>query len=140
MGNFKEDFEKGFKQGFDSIFEDMVDETASAMSEEEEIEEKKSFVSTLRKVNDFLLSRKFNKFVSDKAKQCKVNDNIIKNIYAKNILDNIGKTLGVTIELVGNIFSTLIKFIGWVIINAVKLTSKVLQKIVNVITFRTIPA
>ena len=136
MGNFKEDFEKGFKQGFDSIFEDMVDETASAMSEEEEIEEKKSFVSTLRKVNDFLLSRKFNKFVSDKAKQCKVNDNIIKNIYAKNILDNIGNT----IELVGNIFSTLIKFIGWVIINAVKLTSKVLQKIVNVITFRTIPA
>lgn len=124
---------------FEELIGDMADFTAETLAKEKSQEvqkEKAKLTDTMQEVSKMLRSKDFTRKCKEKAKCYGVSEKAIKNIYACNILNTIGNTTGVVLEIVGEAFNYLVRLISFAIQRAVDFTLDVLTKIVNAITFR----
>ena len=125
----------GDKQ-FEEMMNEMIDFTAETLSEKEVMEQKLKLRDTLVKFKLMLSSSEFQRKCKDQSNKYNINDKLIKNMYAQNILNTIGESIGIVIEVVGEAFDYLVRFIGYILQKVMDITVAVLTKIVNVVTFR----
>lgn len=121
---------------FENMMNEMVDFTAETLSEEEVVKRKLKLKDTLYRFKDMLSSSEFKRKCKAQSKKYGVNDKLIKNMYAQNILNTIGESIGVVIEVVGEAFDYLVRFIGYIIQRVMDVTVSILTKLVNAVTFR----
>lgn len=121
---------------FEQLIGDMADFAAETLSAEQEEKERARLTDTIRKVSEMLRGKSFSKKCKEQAKSYGVNERMIKNVYASSVLNAIGETTGVVLEIVGEAFNYLTRFISFVLQRVMDFTVSLLTKIVNVITFR----
>lgn len=119
---------------FEELIGDMADFTAETLTSEQE--EKAKLTDTIEKVSQMLKSKDFTRKCKEKAKEYGINEKVVKNAYACNILNAIGKTTGVVLEIVGEAFNYLVRLLAFVLQRVMDFTVDILTKIVNAITFR----
>lgn len=124
------------EQNFEQLIGDMADFTAETLSKEQEEKEKVKLADTIKRVSEMLRGKSFSRKCKEQAKAYGVNEKIIKNSYALSILNAIGNTTGVVLEIVGEAFNYLVRFIAFVLQRIMDFTVGILTKIVNAITFR----
>lgn len=124
------------EQNFEQLIGDMADFTAETLSAEQEERERARLTDTIKKVSEMLRGKSFSRKCKEQAKAYGVNERMIKNVYASSILNAIGETTGVALEIVGEAFNYLTRFISYILQKVMDFTIGLLTKIVNVITFR----
>lgn len=123
---------------FEDIMEEMVDFTAESISNEDESKKKIALKGTLSRIRDVLKSKSFNRKCKEKAKMYDVNDKLIKNAYALGILNKIGETTGLLIEVTGEAFNYLIRLISFVIQKVMDIAVSSVTSLVNILTCRKV--
>lgn len=132
--------EDEMNKGFEDMFDRMVEKQGEFDGKQyDEDGTRASAESVLERLNEHIKSKEFTKMVKFQSRKTGVNKRIIKNVYAANMLDRVGTTFGLTIEITGNAMKLLVNFIGYLLSNIVNIAVGVLVRIVNVLTFKTVP-
>jgi hypothetical protein len=112
-------------------FSDFVNAMVDALPESEENTEKKNF---FRRFCDYIKSEKFDATLEEKAEKYKVpKKQIAKNFFLK-VLGIIGDALGIVIDTVCNIASTLLALIAKLLNSAICVVNKAMNGLASLIT------
>lgn len=124
------------EQQFEHIMSEMADFTAETLSREEAHKRKLELRETLIKFKNMLKGSEFRRKCKAQAKQYGVPESMVRNVYARNLLDKIGGTAGVMIEVVGEVFNYLVRLVSYVIQKIMDIAVSALTTLVNIVTFR----